>query len=275
MMIWNQLYGILGMVVCVLLLSSCGNVQPAVTTPASTITEDVGSTEPISDTYTFDDLGGNLNNLTSYRMDLHLVFAGRDAQNAQQQSRLHFQQIVNVSSGNRMLALQTSQEVARSRTRHEQDMRLFEIGEHIYLVQHSTGDTQGPQCLPLEHGETAENQTDDLADRVFPVTPADVIGGIQQATLAEQTITVNGIVTDQYTFTQVNFGAFETVEGSVWIAQQGGFVVRYIGQATGTNPLSSEAQGTGTFEWEYTIQDINQVAAIAVPDSCHEAELPQ
>jgi hypothetical protein len=66
----------------------------------------------------------------------------------------------------------------------------------------------------------------------------------------------------------ISFGAFASAEGDAWIAQDGGFLVKYVGTATGKNNALLGKMAEGTFTWEYNVQDANQVEVIDLPKEC-------
>ena len=100
--------------------------------------------------------------------------------------------------------------------------------------------------------------------------PGDIVGGLKQAKLVGKGETVNGITADHYSFDQraVTFGTFDSANGHVWLAQDGGYPVKYIGTASGKDTIMAGKSAEGTFTWEYNIEDANQVRSIALPKEC-------
>ncbi|HET9224518.1 MAG TPA: hypothetical protein VFO07_18540, partial [Roseiflexaceae bacterium] len=100
--------------------------------------------------------------------------------------------------------------------------------------------------------------------------PSDIIGGLNQAKLVGKGETVNGVVADRYSFDQnaLSFGTFASAQGEAWIAQDGGFLVKYVGTATGKNSFLTSKSAEGTFTWEYNLTDANKVGAIDLPKEC-------
>src|SRR6185295_18215256 len=70
----------------------------------------------------------------------------------------------------------------------------------------------------------------------------------------------------------ISFGTFAAAQGDVWLAQDGGFLVKYVGTATGKNTALSSKMADGTFTWEYNVQDANQLEAIELPKECESAK---
>jgi hypothetical protein len=81
--------------------------------------------------------------------------------------------------------------------------------------------------------------------------------------------TVNGIETTRYELTAAALGSNPEkgrVSGSLWIANQGGFVVKYSLQY---DPLAATGQGLEASQTiEYQISQVNQIAPIELPSNC-------
>lgn len=109
---------------------------------------------------------------------------------------------------------------------------------------------------------------------------------LQVTRLIKQGERVNGILADQYAidtrrvFTQ---GA-KSSSGSLWVARDGGYIVKLTLQAQGDGRLfaGAEPQSNGTdaseqpvevkLNMEYVVSDINAVKAIELPAACPPAE---
>jgi hypothetical protein len=110
----------------------------------------------------------------------------------------------------------------------------------------------------------------------------DMIGDntIQGARLVERGVEVNGIMTDRYEIEDVesligeeemNVEELTVRQAEVWVAQDGGYLVKMDVDATGT-----DAQGTdGDFTMQYELQDVNNIDEITLPEACANAsEIP-
>lgn len=108
-----------------------------------------------------------------------------------------------------------------------------------------------------------------------PVTPAEVaapepletgvadITGFKSATLAAAGESVNGVLADRYTLDFPPFaGNYESgsLEGTLWVAQDGGFIVKYEIVGTDSNGV--------TTTWLYDLTDVGAVAELEVPALC-------
>jgi hypothetical protein len=80
---------------------------------------------------------------------------------------------------------------------------------------------------------------------------------------------VNGVSTRHYRQTNVEGAAmagFTTYEVNIWIANDGGYVVRQTLVAEGD--LVTTGVGEGSMEWEYNLLDVNGPVTIAPPENC-------
>lgn len=84
--------------------------------------------------------------------------------------------------------------------------------------------------------------------------------------------TVNGQASDHYLFDQqqmriADIGEMDAVQGEFWLAQDGGFIVRYRLEAHGADvELSQGQRGQGTIRLFYDVPETNQPLAITPPE---------
>jgi len=81
--------------------------------------------------------------------------------------------------------------------------------------------------------------------------------------------TVEGISTRHYTFNAASLGLAEDVQasGEAWIANEGGYLVKYILQVTGD--VSYFGEGVqGTHRVEYQLNQVNARPQVVYPDGC-------
>lgn len=84
--------------------------------------------------------------------------------------------------------------------------------------------------------------------------------------------TVNGVAADHYTFDERALGqvGFAESTGELWVAADGGYVVKYVLTTTGEPGAFGEAiEGTAT--WAYELTGANELTAIAPPPDCPAA----
>lgn len=134
----------------------------------------------------------------------------------------------------------------------------IQIGDQQYII---VGDGQ---CISSSVGEEEA-----MGMEIFE--PKDIIGGLENLHRVRPDETVNGISCRHYTFDEsaMFWAGFTSVEGEVWVAVDGEYVVRYVMQADGTDPT---LQKEGHVEWEYEVRDINASITIEPPPGCGTAE---
>ncbi len=64
----------------------------------------------------------------------------------------------------------------------------------------------------------------------------------------------------------MGFGELTSESGEVWIAQDGGYAVHFVGQAEGTFDLSTSIKGQ--MNWTYDLKDVNTTFTIDLPEIC-------
>jgi hypothetical protein len=70
---------------------------------------------------------------------------------------------------------------------------------------------------------------------------------------------------------EMNIEEFNVQQADVWVAQDGGYLVRMNIDATGTDTQGTE----GSFMMQYELQDVNNVDEITLPEACANAtEMP-
>lgn len=128
---------------------------------------------------------------------------------------------------------------------------------------------------------TSGNETDN-----FPLTEftssENLLGSLQGAQLVEENVTINGIQTNHYQFDdsaltqgQQALGTLENVEGHVYVASDGGYLVRMTMEADGQNlnlgGLPATATG-GHMVYQVDYSDFNAAIEITAPEGCGGAE---
>ncbi|HIP72879.1 MAG TPA: hypothetical protein EYH05_15985 [Anaerolineae bacterium] len=134
----------------------------------------------------------------------------------------------------------------------------------------------GMGCISAGEGETAENPFADLTDTstfLEEVGNADYVG--------EEII--NGVETLHYTFDQAAFmqedADIEWAEGHVYIAKDGGYMVRFVMDGKGALGMAIAGEDQpGTMHLELNIEPIDEPVTIEIPAECEggaaESEYP-
>jgi hypothetical protein len=218
------------------------------------------ATEAGGETRDIQDIGGSLDALNSYRMRFSFKFDGKDDQDKPQQGGMEFVQEIIKDRKDQHIRFSATGDTAQGSGKNGA-FELYQVDGTSYMF---SPDGQVEQkCIGVTSGQNS-------LDTSAPFKPSDVVGGLRDARLVNKGETVNGVVADHYTFDEkaISFGAFASAKGDAWVAQDGGFLVKYVGTATGKNSILAGRSGEGTFTWEYNVEDANQVAAIALPKEC-------
>ena len=95
--------------------------------------------------------------------------------------------------------------------------------------------------------------------------------GVEKDTLISSGETQNGIKTDHYSAKNINMslGDPTSIKGEIWIAQDGKYIVRFNGSASGNFLLNSNLIN-GSVTWDYNLTDINQVGDMQAPSACSD-----
>jgi hypothetical protein len=196
----------------------------------------------------------NLAQLDSYRAVLSLETGG--AAGAPASTLTILQEVIRAE--NRLhYSMVTTGDPASDAT-----LEYFQEGRDLYLLT-----DQGPGQPVCER---MTGQSTDLLNRMQALTPESLFGPIQPDRLVTSGELVNGVLTDRYTVDQVSMGLGEsrTSQGEVWIAREGGYVVRFSGQADGVVAGFAPAAAGSTSRWLYELSEINALADIRLSTAC-------
>jgi hypothetical protein len=107
------------------------------------------------------------------------------------------------------------------------------------------------------------------------LNPAGLLDAVLGAEEAGKDM-VEGIAADRYTFDERAVGLFAvaSTNGEIWVASDGGYVLRYTRTTTGDTAYFGP--GTeGTLVWDYSVTAINQTVDLSLPSTCRvEAPVP-
>jgi hypothetical protein len=214
-----------------------------------------------------ENLDGSLANLDSYRLHFTFGIEGKDKDGKPQKGAIEILQEYIKASHDRRMTYSTTGNLGQTGSLTPTTspvggkFEIIQIGDTSYLYSPEGQNAQ--KCL----GYSSSDQGNTRSMELFK--PSDIIGGLKNAKLAAKGETVNGVKADHYTFDQtgLDFGSFSSAKGDAWVASDGGYVVKYVGQATGQNALFGQST-EGTFTWEYTLEEVNQLKEIALPKEC-------
>ena len=130
----------------------------------------------------------------------------------------------------------------------QQSLRL---GSAVYTLSQDGQDCWG------EYDDQPVEAVPQPVSLLLPVSQASQVG----------TETVNGVTTLHYQFTQAGLSLTASASGEVWLAQPGGYVVKYTLSIPGpANPTGSGAEIAETLSYDLT--GINAIDQIALPAGC-------
>jgi hypothetical protein len=126
------------------------------------------------------------------------------------------------------------------------------VGNAVYSLSQ-----EGQECW----GEYVDQPSEAMAAPVsllLPVSEANEVGSE----------TVNGVAAQHYHFDQTGLSVTEPgASGEVWIAQQGGYVVKYTLSIPGpTTPTGNGAEIAETVDYE--LEEVNSFTQISLPAGC-------
>ena len=112
------------------------------------------------------------------------------------------------------------------------------------------------------------------AEESVVLEPASLLPALKSPKLLG-TEDVNGLSARHYEFTQADMAIAEPkpeVSGEVWIAENGGFVVKF--QMSVSTPAKPDKEGLSVSqEWDYEISQVNTIQEIDMPEGCMEVPL--
>jgi hypothetical protein len=185
-----------------------------------------------------------LSGLSSYRATLTLSFEGTHAGQPEQWSRTYTMLVTQIPPA-RQLTIEKSEDAP---------VYMAEVNGTYY-------ERRGEDACTANavEAEGAFAETWEPAGFLDSVIGADEAG----------TDTVNGVAANHYTFDERAQGALDIAEstGEIWIASDGGYLVRYALVTTGGADYFGEGI-EGTLTWDYELDDVNQPLVIEVPDDC-------
>lgn len=98
--------------------------------------------------------------------------------------------------------------------------------------------------------------------------PAGFMSGVIGAEAAGSE-TVNGVPAAHYTFDERALGQSKIAKstGEMWVASDGGYIVKYVLTTTGTGDYFGE-NNAGTLTWDYELTDVGKPVSIELPKDC-------
>lgn len=205
-----------------------------------------------------DSVQAGLDKLDSYRMNYSMTVTGKDAKglDAKQELKLLQETIKSKES------LRTSWSGSGwSADKNASSFDIFQIGKTSYMLTPAQGATKAA-CISFSSDKPTFDQNQLL-------TPEELMAGLESDALVARGEMVNGVKTDHYKLRKASlgFGVATSQTGEIWVAQDGGFLVKFLGQAVGDFSLSLDKL-KGTVVWEYNLTEVNKLKEIVLPVEC-------
>lgn len=247
--------------------SATEEVAPAEESEPTEETSDESATEAEElETPVVADTG--LGELDSYRLRVLFSIEGTNQEGEDQSGTVDMLIEVNNTTKEQHIAFSASGPTFESEGMESFEAEMYNIEDKSYFLADMAamgmpGAEEGAQSCISFPGE---------AEQEMPLDPNELVEGLEGTKLVEKGETVNGIVTDHYQIDENSkaFGDVKEVKsasGDIWIAQDGGYLVRLDAEVIGTD----EADIEGTFTIQYDLTDVNMVESIELPEACENA----
>ncbi len=280
--IQHHRFAILVLLVAVLISTSCASGTPAgsspteppkatqtpqptattapTNTPIPTATETPG---PEAAAPELSSISSNVSQLNSYRMSMEFKVTGTDADDKATDQTMTFSQEVAKATNSVHFAISGFEGIFGTGTAGTGSMEMYQLDKNTYLIT-TMGSQTTPTCMSFSGEEANFDKT--------AIDPGEMLNNITPGALIARGELVNGVKTDHYKVEKagVSFGNVTSESGEVWIAQDGGFAVRFVGQAEGLFDLSTSIKGQMT--WTYDLKDVNQTFTIELPALCSDQQ---
>jgi uncharacterized protein YceK len=229
--------------------------------PKATVTLAV-ATSSEDGNFSLNNIDSGLDTLKSYREHMVYTYEGKDDKGAVQKGGLDLLQEVVVATKDQHLKMTSTDAKGAG-----QSYETFQVGGSTYLFNNTGG--ADSTCTSFS------SSTDLKTDPSSMFKPRDMLGNLSGAKLVMKGENVNGVATDHYAANDKDFGMglYTSAKGDIWVAQNGGWVVKYTGEASGKSAFFGAGGSDGKISWEYSISDANKVDKIVVPPEC-EASKP-
>lgn len=140
-------------------------------------------------------------------------------------------------------------------------MELWQIGDTLYMLSAEAGGKT--ECFTM----SSDDKSNRLDRGTF--TPG-LLGSLKGANYVGAE-TVNGIKAKHYKYDEKasTLTGFGKVAGDIWVATDGGYVVKDVVTWSGSAGLfGMMAQGAGDGKWTWELRDVNQPIRIQPPANC-------
>jgi hypothetical protein len=205
----------------------------------------------------FDDLAYGLDTLESFRFQFVQSLQGTDDEGNTTNITVVNNQEVIKSLQIAHMRMETTTDVKPL-----QILEVYRFGNEVFLLD------EGGECTAFtENLEVLDAEGSDLG-------LSSIFGNLEIGNVEQQDEVINGVITNRYqvkNVTMVN-STLSKVDAEIWYAQDGGYIVRFAGEAQGEAYSESEdINVSGTIRWEYDLTDMNGILEIPLPENCQLA----
>ena len=205
----------------------------------------------------FDDIAYGMESLESFRFRFVQSLQGTDdAGNSTNITVVNDQEVIK-SLQIAHMRMETTTEVKPL-----QIVEVYRFGNEVYLLD------EGSECTAFtENLDVLDADGTDLG-------LSSIFSNLEIGNLIQQGEIINGVPTDRYQVNNVTMvnSTLSKVDAEIWYDQDGGFIVRFAGEAQGEAYSDAEDLNvSGTIRWEYDLTDMNSIIEIPLPESCQLA----
>jgi hypothetical protein len=221
--------------------------------------------EPAMDEETSEAFTGvsGLGQLSSYRVNFIMEFDGQSGGQASQgRIEMTLEETRNPPARHLMMTMEgtTVEEVGGAN-----EMDIYMMGDTVYMKNAAMGDSwisfTGGEAESFEEGFFAPDEQLEMPDTAS-CSGTETVNGVEakRCSFSEEDIAEEGVT-------------FESLQGDVWVAVDGGYIVKYTMTATGYSSDTDEEElfGFGDVSFEYNLTDANGDFAIALPPEAENA----
>ena len=202
------------------------------------------------------DRQAGLDKLKSYRAKWQMDWKATEGGSAQSSSWLWTEEYSSDPKGlHWTMSLTDSQDKNKN-----QNMEWWQIGDTTFML---TKDASGKgQCISFSSSDQASQMQKGLFN------PSS-LGGVKDAKFVRAE-TVNGIKTRYYKYDEksVTLAGAAKVSGEMWVAIDGGYVVKEVTNWSGVAGLFGAGSNKGDGKWTWEITDANANITIKAPENC-------
>jgi hypothetical protein len=218
------------------------------------------------------DLIKGLDALDSYQLNMTIKTYEKDSEGTTIEKATTITKEVDAVAGDEHTLMVTSDSSESSSS---------DSGEALSNIETYTIEGTTYHLFPGEDGTVScmSSPSDESPSEDYTASMSQVFGSMVNLKLVKEGEMVNGVKTNHYTFDEKNLknAKLTKAAGDVWVAQDGGFVVKITAKGAGPALLENDEDKIVEYDIMYSVEDINQAITITAPDSCQQGlpdELP-